>query len=131
MDPGLRELVRERAGFRCEYCRLPEVFALNPFHLDHVIPIFHRGSDGAENRALCCAPCNARKGTNLAGIDPDTGLLCELFNPRRQIWSEHFVMADGQIYGATPIGRTTVWVCDMNEPDRLRLRRELSSLGQM
>ena len=129
MDATLREQIRERAGFRCEYCRLPEAFALNPFHLDHVLPSFHGGGDGAENRALSCAPCNARKGTNLSGIDPDSGRVCELFNPRKQIWTEHFVMVSGHIRGRTAAGRTTVWVCDMNESERLRLRRKLSLSG--
>jgi hypothetical protein len=129
MELGLRERVRDRAGFRCEYCRLPEVFALNSFHLDHVVPSFHGGDDGAENRALCCASCNARKGTNLAGFDPDSGQLCELFNPRRQTWADHFVIEDGQFRGKTATGRTTVWVCDMNEANRLRLRRELVQHG--
>jgi hypothetical protein len=33
MDTALRELVRSRAGSRCEYCHLPEQFSELHFHI--------------------------------------------------------------------------------------------------
>ena len=43
--------------------------------------------------------------------------------------AEHFSYIDGNIVGATQIGRTTVSLLAMNDPDRLRLRRRLLWLG--
>ena len=50
-------------------------------HIEHIRPKKHAGTDDAENLALACIECNLRKGTNVAGYDPDTGTLTELFNP--------------------------------------------------
>lgn len=37
MSEALRQAVRERAGGRCEYCRLPDWQPLlEPFHLEHI-----------------------------------------------------------------------------------------------
>lgn len=32
----LRLLVAERAAYRCEYCRIPELFLATNFHVDHI-----------------------------------------------------------------------------------------------
>jgi len=77
------------------------------------------------NLALACHFCNRYKGPNLAGIDPTTGTLTRPFNPRIDIWNQHFQTQAGHIIGLTPVGRTTVYVLNMNRPDRVRVRREL------
>ena len=41
MDAALRELVRHRAGSRCEYCHLPEQFSELRFHIEHIISRQH------------------------------------------------------------------------------------------
>jgi hypothetical protein len=69
--------------------------------------------------------CNLHKGSNLTGIDPETGALVALFHPRRAIWAAHFVLRDALMVGVTPTGRTTVRVLNMNAADRVQLRREL------
>jgi 5-methylcytosine-specific restriction endonuclease McrA len=61
MDAGLRELVRQRAGDCCEYCRLPQKVSELRFHVEHVIPRQHGGSDEFENLALACPECNLHK----------------------------------------------------------------------
>jgi hypothetical protein len=46
MDPGLREFVRRRAGYACEYCRMPqEATPLIPFHVEHIVSRRHRRSE--------------------------------------------------------------------------------------
>ena len=47
MDPALRTLVAQRAGRCCEYCRLPEQFVPVAFHVEHIIPKQHGGSDSS------------------------------------------------------------------------------------
>jgi len=77
------------------------------------------------------ARCNLSKSSNLSGIDIETGQTVVLFNPRTQIWSEHFAYSDAEIIGLTPTGRATVAVLNMNEPRRLQLRQELLELGEL
>ena len=126
MSPALRQAVRQRAGERCEYCRLPDwLDYLDPFHLEHVLPRQHGGDDQHGNLAWACSRCNRRKGTNLAAIDPDTGLQVPLFDPRRDRWTDHFEFNAGWIYGRTAPGRATVGLLEMNVPRRLEVRRLL------
>ena len=75
--------------------------------------------------------CNAHKGANLTGIDPDTGAIMALFNPRMHAWEEHFRLSDSTIVGLTAVGRTTVRVLNMNEARRVRLRAVLKRYGHL
>jgi hypothetical protein len=129
MDAAMRQRVRQRAGFRCEYCRLPEEFSALRFHVEHIIARQHRGTDSEENLALACPECNFRKGTNLAGVDPDQGLVTPLFHPRRDRWEDHFRFDGLRTVGLTPVGRTTLWLLDMNSSGQLRARELLRRLG--
>ncbi len=74
MNAAARARVRKRAQNRCEYCRLAEVDSpLAPLHFEHIIPKVHGGRNNPDNIALACIDCNLHKGTNLTGIDPQTG----------------------------------------------------------
>jgi hypothetical protein len=115
--------VRQRAGNQCEYCRLHQSDSpLAILHIEHILPKKHDGSDEIDNLALACIDCNLHKGPNLAGIDPQTNELTELFHPRRQQWEAHFVWNGTSIVGRTAIGRTTVHVLELNSDDQLELR---------
>lgn len=128
MALAARRLVRERAAHRCEYCRLEQPQApFVAFHVEHVVPRKHGGSDAPDNLALACQHCNSHKGTNLTGIDPLTRQITVLFNPRTNAWEEHFRADEVWIRGLTPVGRTTVIVSGMNLPERLELRAELGA----
>jgi len=132
MDATVRDLVRRRAGDRCEYCRLKqEHLPFSTFHIEHIIPRKHGGSDDPSNLALACDRCNAYKGSNLTGIDPDTGALIPLFSPRVHAWDDHFVLSDVTIVGLTAMGRTTVRVLNMNDARRIRLRAMLKRHEQL
>jgi 5-methylcytosine-specific restriction endonuclease McrA len=122
MDPALRELVRDRAAARCEYCHLSQQFSELRFHVEHVMPRQHGGSDNAENLALACPDCNLLKGPNLTGVDPTTQRVVRLFHPRRDKWAEHFVQVGPRIFGRTPPGRATVSLLKLNDPQRLEVR---------
>jgi 5-methylcytosine-specific restriction endonuclease McrA len=129
MDAATSQFVRQRAGNRCEYCRLPQDFSDLRFHVEHIVPRQHRGSDNPDNLALACPECNLHKGTNLTGIDRDTNQVTPLFHPRRDKWEDHFALVDGTITGRTPTGRTTTWLLTMNAGDNLRIRQRLVRLG--
>lgn len=126
MTPARRESVRQQAGARCEYCRLPD-FAMEPedFHVEHIIARKHGGLDTADNLAWACIFCNLYKGPNLGSFDPDTGELTRLFHPRRDRWDEHFRFEGALIIGLTPVGRTTCWLLEMNSETLAGLRANL------
>lgn len=51
--------LKKRQRGKCYYCKQP--YGKNP-HLDHVWPLFHQGSNGADNIVLSCEGCNLSKG---------------------------------------------------------------------
>jgi hypothetical protein len=119
-----------RARGRCEYCGLPEhLVPLITFHLEHVIPRQHGGSDDQTNLAMACPWCNRAKGPNLTGIDPETHALVPLFNSRQQVWSEYFAYQGTTIIGLSQVGRVTVQVLAMNRPEPLEIRAWLMTEG--
>jgi hypothetical protein len=53
MDEVTRNLVRQRAGNRCEYCGLPQAQSpLARLHVEHILPKKHGGTDAPDNLAL-------------------------------------------------------------------------------
>jgi HNH endonuclease len=126
MTPAGRRAVRERAGGRCEYCRLPD-FAIGSedFHVEHIVARKHGARNVRENLAWACIFCNLYKGPNLASLDPDTGRLTRLFHPRRDQWGKHFALEGARLRGLTAIGRTTIWLLDMNSDVQVNLRGSL------
>src|SRR4051812_11501390 len=130
MSEALRRSVRERAGGRCEYCRLPDRLPpLEPFHLEHITARQHAGTFDLENLAWACHRCNRHKGTNLTGGDPDTQSIVPLFQPRHHVWNEHFALDGIRLRGLTATGRTTVWLLQMNSERRVERRAELIKGG--
>ena len=130
MSPELRRQVRERAAERCEYCRLPDRIELTgPFHVEHIVARQHRGTDDLSNLAWACSRCNRHKGTNLSAVDPDSGKVVFLFNPRVEKWEGHFEIAVALILGTSAVGRATVHLLQMNADRRVELRSELINQG--
>lgn len=113
----VRQLVRERAKFLCEYCHSPEWSSADLFTLEHILPQSKGGSDELENLALACRRCNERRYNFSTGIDSESGLEISLFQPRQQVWAEHFIWtADGiKIISITSVGRATNNRLDLND----------------
>ena len=133
MDARTRELVRQRAGQRCEYCHFSQsAVPYLVFHIDHIVAKQHLDEvlDDPQSLAWACSECNYHKGPNLVSIDPQTKVQAELFNPRLDDWSEHFTVEREMIVGLTPAGRATARLLNMNAPRLVRLRRELIDLGE-
>lgn len=81
-----------------------------------------------ENLALSCLPCNRHKGSDLTSIDPQTGEITRLFNPRLDVWTEHFSLENGRIISLTPIARTTVFLLQFNTPTAILSRQLLGEV---
>ncbi|MBL7066188.1 MAG: HNH endonuclease [Anaerolineae bacterium] len=121
---AIRKAVRRAAGNRCGYCLAHQDYVLGRLEIEHIIPVATGGSDDESNLWLACRSCNQHKGVQTHAADPETGLSVRLFNPRIQIWSEHFAWsADGiHIIGLTPCGRATVEALRLNDKLAVRVR---------
>jgi 5-methylcytosine-specific restriction endonuclease McrA len=125
----LRKLVIQRASECCEYCLIHQDFSIYTHEVDHIIAVKHRGETTADNLALSCLSCNRHKGSDFATIDQLTKEIVPLFNPRRQVWDEHFYLEGVIIEGKTQIGQGTARLLQLNVPNRVLERQVLMSQG--
>jgi len=124
-----RQEVALRAAFRCEYCGLPQAYALHAHEPDHIVPRQHGGEDDVQNLAWACLRCNRYKGPNVGSFDPETGVLVPFFHPRTQDWATHFIWEGGTIHPLTAEGRVTVKILRLNDADRVAERQRLMVAG--
>ncbi|MCK6627007.1 MAG: HNH endonuclease [Anaerolineae bacterium] len=126
ISANLRRLVTKRARERCEYCLIHQDDTSFSHQVDHIMPLKHQGQTVSHNLALACLECNRYKGSDIAAIDPISGEITPLFNPRVQAWAEHFMLQDNaRITGLTPTGRATVVLLRLNDPKRVIQRQIL------
>lgn len=125
----VREQVRKRASDRCEYCHKPNLTSFQGFHVDHIRPLKHHGPSDLDNLAWACFECNVAKGPDIAAYDPDNDQITPLYNPRKQIWDEHFRLDEAVLVGQTPTGRATISLLQMNDLAQIEVRQELIDLG--
>ena len=122
---ALRKRVAEQAQFKCGYC-LSSVYIVGaPMEIDHIIPVSLGGPTEEENLWLACSLCNDHKSGRIAALDPDTGSMVRLFNPRFENWIDHFTwnqMGD-HIEGLTPTGRATVIALNLNRASLVKARQ--------
>lgn len=93
--------------------------------IEHIIPKALGGTDDESNLWLACPLCNRFKSDRISAIDPISSLEVPLFNPRTQIWAEHFQWSDNglRIVGRSPIGRATVALLRLDsDPDAIVVR---------
>ena len=116
LPEALRRQVCERAGQRCEYCHTSRRVIGMPLVLDHIVPKALGGANQPGNLCAACYRCNEYKGAKTHETDPTTGTLTPIFNPRTQVWREHFAWANGGTHtvGLTPTGRATVIALRLN-----------------
>jgi hypothetical protein len=102
-----------------------------PHEPDRIVAIQHGGETTLENLAYACFECNRFKGPNLSSIDPATGAVTPLFQPRTQQWSDHFHWDVAIIEPLTPTGRATVFLLRLSLEDRVSFRTNLLNQGQI
>jgi len=128
---ALRQRVRITAKHRCGYCLTQEAVVGTPMEIDHLIPESRGGPTEEDNLWLACSMCNDYRGNRLSAADPETGEVVRLFDPRHQLWADHFRWHDSGeiIIGLTPIGRTTVALLNLNLALRVNARRLWADAG--
>ena len=122
---NIRLAVKKRANYCCEYCRLHQDDFFFPFEIDHILSVRHGGQTVLINLALSCSLCNRNKAADIGTYLDGKRRFVRLFNPRIDIWTEHFEVNHGEILALTSIGRATVKLLDLNNPDRIILRQIL------
>ena len=127
VSDAFRLFTASRAGHRCEYCRLAEAVAFLRFQIDHIISVKHDGTSELDNLAWSCFLCNLYKGSDIGTILLPSKQFVRLFNPREDIWDEHFELDDGVIYPKTAIGEATIKVLRLNDVERIMERREMEA----
>jgi hypothetical protein len=129
---SLRLQVAARAHGNCEYCRSQEMYATEPFSVDHIIPRVRGGKTQPDNLAYACLGCNSYKSTQTDALDKATGEPAPLFNPRTQKWGDHFTWNEDltEVIGITPTGRATIQALKLNRGNVVNLRRLLLLVGE-
>ena len=127
----LRDKVRKSAKYRCGFCLFQENYSHTTFQIDHIIPIVKDGTNDEENLWLVCETCNRAKSDKIEGFDSVTNQSVPIFNPRTQIWHEHFEWSDdyNRIVGKTPTGRVTVIELNLNKERIIKVRKNWVSVG--
>jgi hypothetical protein len=125
---ALRQKVYDRANGCCEYCQTCEANIGQTMQVDHIDP---KGGDRLDNLCLACWNCNTSKQTATEASDPDTSVITPLYNPRTQIWSEHFEWIDAglRLKGLTAIGRATIERLKMNRSMMVVARKRWIDAG--
>lgn len=127
----LRTRVRQQGKYRCGYCLTSETIVGMPMEIDHYFPQSLGGLTEEDNLWPVCSLCNDHKNNRIAALDPITEENVFIFNPRTQLWNEHFEwIANGErIAGKTAIGRATVVTLNLNRPSLVHSRKTWISAG--
>ena len=128
---AVRERVSVQARRRCGYCLTAEAIVGTPMEMDHLIPRALGGRTEEDNLWLACSLCNDHKGDQVAATDPQSGDTVRLFDPRHQVWADHFAWSEtgARIVGLTPTGRATVVALNLNRPEVVTARTTWVSVG--
>jgi len=131
ISKALREKVSSQARHRCGYCLTSEAVVGTPMEIDHLIPQSLGGLTEEDNLWLACSLCNDHKGDRIAALDPMTDEIARLFNPRHQVWREHFAWtaAGDRIVGLTSAGRATVVALNLNRSSLVKARQAWVTVG--
>jgi hypothetical protein len=121
----LRRLVESRAEKLCEYCLIAEEDTFLGCEMDHIISEKHGGLTQAENLANACVCCNQAKGSDVGSFHQPTASFVRFFNPRTDLWVEHFALSGFRIEPLTPIGEVTARILGFNARERLLERETL------
>jgi hypothetical protein len=125
----VREQMRRRANFACEFCGVSETDAGGPLTVDHFQPRSQGGADSLDNLVYCCAPCNQYK-LDYWPAGPDEP---RLWNPRCEPAGQHFLeLEDGTLRALTTTGDFTLQRLRLNRPPlvahRLQKRQEAETI---
>lgn len=125
----VRQQVRERANFACEFCGVTETDTGDQLTIDHFQPQAKDGDDSLENLIYCCVRCNQYK-LDYWPAQPNAP---SLWNPRIEPFSKHFFgLDDGTLHPLSSVGAFTLKRLRLNRPPlvayRLHKRQQAEAL---
>ena len=126
ITPDVRDEVRRRANFACEFCGVTEADTAGEMTIDHFRPRREGGEDSAENLVYCCFRCNVYKADYWPHNQDDA----QLWDPRRDPAHMHFVVLDeGTLHAVSLTGRFTIAQLRLNRPPLVayRLKRSINA----
>jgi hypothetical protein len=99
--------------------------------IDHLIPQALGGLTEQDNLWLACSLCNDYKGDRVVALDTETDQIVRLFDPRHQLWTEHFAWTVGadRMVGLSAVGRATIVALNLNRPSLVRARQAWQSVS--
>lgn len=121
----LRLLVCKRAFHTCEYCLTHEDDTYYTCPIDHIISLKHGGLTTEDNLAFTCVFCNRNKGSDIASFVNDPSEVVRFYNPRTDLWLDHFRVDGHLITGITDIGEVTIKILEINNLQRVLERKAL------
>ena len=108
---NVREQVRQRANFACEFCGISEIDSGGELTMDHFQPKGKGGHDSLDNLIYCCISCNQSKHDYWPASPQDL----QLWNPRHEPATKHFLaLADGTFQPLSEIGAFTLQCLRLN-----------------
>ena len=127
----LEKEIRLEAENRCGYCLCEQKYVMAWLEIEHIFPLSKDGTTEKENLWLACPFCNSFKSAQTHGNDPITRRKVELFNPRKQIWKNHFAFSPDKVHidGITACGRATVIALQLNYELALETRKHWVEVG--
>ncbi|MBK6995184.1 MAG: HNH endonuclease [Lewinellaceae bacterium] len=130
ISADIRRQVLARANYRCEYCLIWQDDYYDYFQIDHIRSIKHGGLTELGNLAFSCSECNLHKGSDLGTFLGSDTHFTRFFNPRTDLWQDHFEAFEGALYPKTAIAEATIKIFQLNDPDRVIIRQELVMDGR-
>lgn len=116
----LREQVRQRAQFACEYCGVAESDTGGLLTVDHFHPQARGGSDEFDNLLYCCHSCNQFKADYWPVHETDP----VLWNPRIEPHEQHLLpLDDGTLHPLTAAGAFALKRLRLNRPPLVTYRQ--------
>lgn len=119
IDKLVRNKVRKRANYACEYCNVSETDTGGLLTIDHFQPQSKDGSDDLYNLIYCCNRCNSYKYNYF----PSSSKEPSIWNPRLTDWNQHFFeLDDGFIQALSQEGEATINLLRLNRPSLIKYR---------
>ena len=117
----IRDQVRTRAQFACEYCGVHETDSGGLLTIDHFRPVGKGGDDSVENLVYCCFRCNQYK----RDYWPESPSDPLLWNPRQERAAAHMIeLDDGRLEALTERGVFSISLLHLNRPALVAYRQK-------
>lgn len=127
-----KNLIFESSNGLCEYCHSQAEYSFAAYSIEMVVPKSKEGQMETRNLAFVCQGCSNHKYRKTEGFDSVTNETVKFFNPRIDVWKEHFAWNEDTslLVGLTAKGRATIKELKMNRPTLIELRAILVRLGK-